>query len=153
MKSKEASYLILVIEDSDFDFKSIMKSFNKCGFKNIVHRITNGDNALDYLFNRGEFVDPIASPSPDLIFLDLNLPGSDGHEILEELKNDPKMRMIPVVIMTSSGNAQDIQNCYARGANSYVIKPTSSEGFLKAIQGLNDYWFKLSILPTTMRTP
>ena len=139
--------LILIVEDNDDDYIATMRAFKKANFANPVRRCTNGDQALDYLFQRGEFSAPGKAPRPGLILLDLNLPGTDGRSVLHTIKAAPELLKIPVVVLTTSNAEQDIEKCYAAGANSYVQKPVDFEGFIRAIARLSEYWLKVSILP------
>ena len=139
--------LILIVEDNDDDYIATMRAFKKANFANPVQRCTNGDQALDYLFRRGEFSAPGKAPRPGLILLDLNLPGTDGRSVLHTIKAAPELLKIPVVVLTTSNAEQDIEQCYAAGANSYVQKPVDFEGFIRAIARLSEYWLKVSILP------
>jgi CheY-like chemotaxis protein len=141
------SQLILFVEDSDDDFFAAQRGFKKAGLKNPIRRCTNGDQALDYLFRRGEFSEPGVAPQPGIILLDLNLPGLDGRDILRLIKEDPKLRKIPVIVLTTSNAAQDIEQCYQDGANSYVQKPVDLQNFFLAIARLKDFWFEIAILP------
>lgn len=138
---------ILVVEDSDDDYYATTRAFKQAGLSNPVRRSTNGDQALDYLYQRGDFAAPGAAPRPGIILLDLNMPGTDGREVLHEIKGDPALRSIPVVVLTTSNAEQDIARCYKDGANSYVHKPVDLEGFIKAIVRLKEYWFEVAILP------
>ena len=147
----ERSQTILVVEDSDDDFYATSRAFKKAGLSNPVERCTNGDQALDYLHQRGEFADRQGEPQPGIILLDLNLPGTDGREVLRELKGDPTLRAIPVIVLTTSAAEQDIQRCYDYGANTYVQKPVDLQGFVLAMSRLKDYWFEVSILPKEER--
>ena len=139
--------LILIVEDNDDDYLATMRAFKKANLANPVRRCTNGDQALDYLLQRGEFSAPDAAPRPNLILLDLNLPGTDGREVLHAIKADQGLQKIPVVVLTTSNAEQDIEQCYAAGANSYVQKPVDFEGFIQSVARLTDYWFNISILP------
>ena len=141
------SQLILIVEDNDDDYIATMRAFKKANFANPVRRCTNGDQALDYLFQRGEFSSPGKAPRPGLILLDLNLPGTDGRSVLHAIKSAPGLQKIPVIVLTTSNAEQDIEQCYAAGANSYVQKPVDFEGFIRAIARLSEYWLKVSILP------
>ena len=114
---------------------------------NPVQRCEDGEEALDYLYQRNQFSDKDKSPRPDLILLDLNLPGTDGREVLEEIKKDPKLKTIPVIVLTTSSDDKDIEKCYQAGANSYIQKPVDLQGFFEAIQRLKDFWFEVAILP------
>ena len=141
------SQTILIIEDNDDDFFATMRAFKKVGLANPVRRCTNGDQALDYLFRRGEFSDNGNAPRPGIILLDLNLPGTDGRQVLRTIKGDPGLKKIPVVVLTTSRARQDIEKCYADGANSYIQKPVDMAGFVQAITRLKEYWFEVALLP------
>ena len=138
---------ILLVEDSPEDFEATLRAFRKSGLKNTVVRCENGDQALDYLYRRGEYADPASSPRPGVVLLDLNLPGTDGRQVLSEIKGDERLRDIPVVVLTTSSDERDINACYRSGANSYIQKPVDVDGFMKAIERLNGYWFEVVILP------
>ena len=139
--------LILIVEDSDDDFLATQRAFKKAGLRNGIRRCTNGDEAVDYLFRRGEFTDPETAPRPGVVLLDLNLPGLDGRDVLQLVKGDSDLCRIPVIVLTTSGAEQDIDRCYADGANTYIQKPVDLEGFFLAISRLKDYWFEVAILP------
>lgn len=140
---------ILVVEDNDEDFEACNAALSDDGnLANPIVRCTTGDDALDYLQNRGIYKNQ-KHDIPGLILLDLNLPGTDGRSVLAEIKSDKVLRMIPVVVMTSSRDSRDIQACYSAGANSYIVKPVDLDGFLKAIARLKEYWFQISLLPVS----
>jgi len=138
---------ILLVEDSQEDFEITVRSLQKAGLKNPIHHCHDGDDALDYLFHRGAYADSPDAVLPGIILLDLNMPGTDGREVLEELKKDPALRLIPIIVLTTSADERDIQDCYSMGANSYIQKPLDFEGFMKAMSGLKDYWFEVVVLP------
>lgn len=138
---------ILLVEDSPEDFEVTRRAFRKSGLKNPVVLCTDGDQALDFLHRRGRYADPAMSPRPGIILLDLNLPGTDGRQVLEEIKRDEVLKHIPVIVLTTSNDERDVAACYRAGANSYVHKPVNLEGFMEAISRLNDYWFEVVILP------
>ncbi|MCP5007197.1 MAG: response regulator [Planctomycetes bacterium] len=140
--------LILIVEDCPEDYEATVRAFKKLGLLNPVFHCEDGDELLDYLFRRDRYTDPEKFPRPAIILLDLNLPGTDGREVLAEIKRDESLRKIPVVILTTSSDEMDINLCYTAGANSYIQKPVDIEGFFNAIQRLKDYWFKVCILPT-----
>ena len=141
------SQTILIVEDNDDDFFATMRAFKKADLANPVRRCTNGDQALDYLFRRGEFSDNGKAPRPGIVLLDLNLPGTDGRQVLRVVKADPSLKKIPVIVLTTSRARQDIEKCYADGANSYIQKPVNLEGFVQAVTRLKEYWFEIAILP------
>jgi len=138
---------ILIVEDSDDDYLATVRAFKKANLLNPVRRCTNGDQAIDYLLQRGEFSGSGQAPRPNIILLDLNLPGTDGKEVLRMIKADPNLQKIPVIVLTTSSAEQDIEQCYAAGANSYVQKPVDLVGFIQSVARLTDYWFNVSILP------
>ena len=138
---------ILIVEDSPEDFEATQRAFLKSGLRNGIRHCQDGDEALDYLFRRGEYTDPEKSPRPGMILLDLNMPGTDGREVLSEVKRDSELRKIPVIVLTTSSDERDIEACYAAGANSYVQKPVGLEGLVDAIQRLHDYWFEIVVFP------
>jgi two-component system response regulator len=135
---------ILLVEDSPEDFETTQRAFRRSGLKNPIVRCSDGDEALDFLFRRG---DHAGAPRPGVVLLDLNLPGTDGREVLTEMKADPELRQIPVIVLTTSSDERDVSACYKAGASSYIQKPVDLEGFMRAIERLNDYWFEVVILP------
>ena len=136
---------ILLVEDSPEDFETTQRAFRRSGLKNPILRCADGDEALDFLFHRGEPTPD--APRPGVILLDLNLPGTDGREVLAEIKASDDLKQIPVIVLTTSADERDVQACYQAGASSYIQKPVDLEGFMKAIERLNDYWFEVVILP------
>jgi len=135
---------ILLVEDSPEDFETTQRAFRRSGLKNPILRCADGDEALDFLFHRGSHAD---APRPGVILLDLNLPGTDGREVLSEIKANDDLKQIPVIVLTTSADERDVQACYQAGASSYIQKPVDVEGFMRAIERLNDYWFEVVILP------
>ena len=138
---------ILLVEDSPEDFEATVRAFKRSGLKNPIVRCEDGDSALDYLHRRGRWADPEKSPRPGVILLDLNLPGTDGREVLIEIKKDEQLRHIPVIVLTTSNDRRDVDACYHAGANSYIQKPVDMDGFMQAIERLNGYWFEVVVLP------
>jgi CheY-like chemotaxis protein len=144
---RQPSQPILLVEDSPEDYEATLRAFRRSGLKNPIFRCEDGDSALDFLFRRGPFADPETSPRPGVILLDLNLPGTDGREVLTEIKKIDGLKQIPVIVLTTSSDERDINACYEAGANSYIQKPVDVDGFVKAIERLNGYWFEVVILP------
>lgn len=138
---------ILLVEDSPEDFEATVRALRRAGLANPIFRCEDGDEALDFLYKRGRFADPKSAPRPGIILLDLNLPGTDGREVLTTVKADPALRSIPVVVLTTSTDERDIERCYHAGANSYVNKPVDLDGFLRAVQRLKEFWFEIVIVP------
>ncbi len=138
---------LLLIEDSDEDFAATTRALRQVNLSLEIHRCATGDEALAYLYRRGTFSAPAHAPRPHLMLLDLNLPGTDGRDLLAGIKADAQLRGIPVVVLTTSNNPKDIYDCYQRGANSYMIKPVNYLNFKQAMQGLVSYWFQTVVLP------
>ena len=147
LKERRQGYIIMCVEDNPEDRETIRRAFKKVGLVNPMLHFDDGDEALDYLFRRDNFVDAKKNPLPNMILLDLNLPGTDGFEILAEIKQDVKLKKIPVVVLTTSSDERDIEKCFQAGANSYIVKPVSFDGFVEAIKRLKDYWFSISVIP------
>jgi two-component system response regulator len=135
---------ILLVEDSPEDCETTERAFRRSGLKNPIHHCADGDEALDFLLRRGKHAE---APRPGVVLLDLNLPGTDGREVLTEIKSHPDLKQIPVIVLTTSSDDRDVSACYKAGANSYIQKPVDLEGFMRAIERLNDYWFEVVILP------
>lgn len=138
---------VLIVEDSDDDFFATARAFKKANLLNPVQRCTNGDQALDYLYQRGEFASPASAPRPGFVLLDLNLPGTDGREVLRVTKSDPLLRQIPILVMTTSDAEQDIARCYDAGANTYIKKPVDLSGFVESVSRLKEFWLGVAVLP------
>lgn len=138
---------VLLVEDSPEDTEATLRALKKAGMSAAVFHCHSGDDGLDFLFHRGKYFDPIEAPRPCVILLDLNLPGTDGREVLAEIKRDDDLKAIPVVVLTTSTDARDIENCYHIGANSYIKKDVNFNRFFRTIQRLNDYWFNEVVLP------
>ena len=139
--------VILLVEDDPDDQELTKRAFRNSKLRNHLHIVSDGEAALNYLYRRGEYSEPRTSPRPDLILLDLNMPKVDGRTVLNQIKIDPELRQIPVVILTTSSSEEDVIRSYELGVNSYVPKPVHMDGFIKAIQQLEHYWFELVILP------
>jgi CheY-like chemotaxis protein len=140
-------HCLLLVEDSPEDREATIRALAQAGMANPIHWCSNGDDALDYVFQRGKYADGTPAPRPSVILLDLNLPGTDGREVLAEIKGADHLKTIPVLILTTSTDARDIDACYQMGANSYIKKPVDLSGFFRGIQRLTDFWFELAVLP------
>lgn len=135
---------ILLVEDDPADIKLTKRALEKDRILNRIHVVRDGIEAMQFLHQEGEFAD---APRPDLILLDLNMPRKDGRETLHEIKSDPHLQMIPVVVVTTSVEESDIAKSYTEHANSYITKPVDMFQFHKAIQAVNAYWFSVVKLP------
>ncbi|NJL63814.1 MAG: response regulator [Methylacidiphilales bacterium] len=138
---------LLVVEDSDEDFEAFYRGWRKLTTTNPIHRCTNGDEALDFLYHTGKYTSSHPLLRPGLIVLDLNLPGTDGRELLTQIKQDENLRSIPVVVFTTSSNPKDLEICYQQGANSYIIKPINVNRLMNIINILVEYWLQVNSLP------
>lgn len=145
--SRNRPISILMADDDEEDCVLTAKAFRKNHFGNELHFVHDGEELLDYLHNRGRFADAASHPQPGLILLDLNMPRMDGREALEALKSDPRLRHIPVVVLTSSKAELDVVASYNLGVNSYITKPVTFEGLVSVVGNLGNYWFNLVELP------
>ncbi len=135
---------ILLVEDNPGDVELTRESLNSGKIKNKLTIISDGEQALDYLFQRGQFIDVNL---PQIILLDLNLPKIDGREVLHAIKSDEKRREIPVIILSSSRAADDIQESYQLHANCFVTKPVQFEDFMRVVQMIETFWVDIVHLP------
>jgi CheY-like chemotaxis protein len=138
---------ILLVEDNRMDVELTLDAFHEARLGNTVHIASNGQDALDYMFGRGCYADRAAYPLPSLILLDLKLPKIDGHEVLRQIKGTPELKRLPVIILTSSKEEGDRALSYDHGANSYLVKPVSFDGFLEVVRQIEDYWITLNVGP------
>lgn len=143
--------ILLVVEDSNEDFKMLQRLMRRMAVKNPVYRCIDGDEVLKFL-DRQETGNSEAIPLPSVILLDLNLPGLDGRDILARLKQDGSLKEIPVVVFTTSSNPSDIDLCYQRGANGYLVKPMDSEKLQKTVSAFVSYWLDANTPPVSDRS-
>ena len=141
---------ILMAEDDPDDRLLTKQAFKEQRVANDLHFVEDGEDLMDYLRHQGKYVGIAAHPRPGLILLDLNMPRKDGREALAEIKADPVLRRIPVIILTTSKAEEDILRSYDIGANSYITKPVSFAGLAAAIKILGEYWFEIVELPPGM---
>jgi len=135
---------ILLVEDNPGDIVLARVAFEKSKFSVNIDVAMDGEEALDFLYKRGRFTE---APTPDLILLDLNLPAISGSEVLADIKNDEELRVIPVIILTTSQAEWDIIRCYRLHANCFVNKPFGFESFDKVVQSIEEFWFNIVRLP------
>ncbi len=138
---------IMLVEDNDDDHEAMLRSLRKNHFVNPIKWCKTGQEALDCLSGEGDIAGASAGYKPDLILLDLNMPGIDGRHVLHIIKADAALLSIPVIVLTTSTDVRDIAECYKMGANSYIQKPVSFAGLTDAIRTMTDYWFNVAILP------
>jgi len=135
---------ILLVEDSPGDVRLIQEAMKDARVRNIMAVAGDGVEAMDYLRRRGAFV---RVSRPDLILLDLNLPRKNGFEVLKEIKNDPLLKSVPVIVLTTSQSEQDIVKSYELYANAYISKPVDLDQFLAAVKVIEDFWLEIVRLP------
>lgn len=138
---------ILLVEDNEAHAELVIRGMRDQQVANRIHHVTDGEQALDYLFNKGEFADAGKNPRPNLVLLDLRLPKIDGIEVLKTIKESPTLRRVPVVILTSSDAETDIAKSYDFHANSYVVKPLDFRTFTKLMKDLGFYWLGWNAKP------
>jgi CheY-like chemotaxis protein len=144
MKSKKMNLAhILLVEDNEGDIVLTLDAFEECKLKTEISVVRNGQEALDFLYKKEKYTD---AKKPDLILLDINLPIFNGHEVLLQIKTDPILKKIPVIMLTTSSNQKDIDNAYLNYCNSYVKKPLDIGEFLEAILKIEQFWLQLSSL-------
>ncbi len=147
MEVKGKSVALLLAEDDDDDYKLTHDALQLCHLLNDVHRVSNGEELMDYLYRRNAFRDPKDSPTPGLILLDLNMPRKDGRECLREIKANPALKMIPIVVLTTSKAEEDMLRSYELGVNSFIKKPVTFGGLVEAVRVLGRYWFEIVDIP------
>lgn len=135
---------ILLVEDNEGDIELTKEAFEDAKFRNNLHIAEDGDQALDYLFRREGHEN---APIPDIILLDLNLPGTDGREVLEAIKSDTFLKRIPVIVLTSSNADKDIIESYNLHANCYIVKPVNAVKFMEVVQHVENFWVDIVCLP------
>lgn len=147
MKHTRDSVLILMADDDADDCMLTKEALSESRLANDLRFVYDGEELMDYLCHRGKFQAPASAPRPGLILLDLNMPRKDGREALREIKSNPALRQIPIVVLTTSKAEEDIFRTYDLGANSYIIKPVTFEGLVSVIKTLGHYWFEIVELP------
>jgi CheY-like chemotaxis protein len=147
MKAFGATPVILMAEDDPDDRLLSLEALQEARLKKELYFVEDGEELLDYLYRRNRYSKPGTAPRPFLILLDLNMPRKDGREALIEIKSDPTLRYIPVVVLTTSKAEEDIMRSYDIGAASYITKPVTFDGLVEAIRGLGRYWVQIVRLP------
>jgi len=149
MNTNPTKSMVILMADDDADDRLLAKdALAECQLAGDLHFVENGEELLDYLHRRGKYTQMAESPRPGLILLDLNMPKKDGREALREIKADPALRKIPVVVLTTSKADTDIGRIYELGANSFISKPVSFESLVDVMKTIGRYWFEIVELPT-----
>jgi two-component system, response regulator len=140
VKKSHDAVAVMIVDDSEDDVEAARRAFRQAGADAPLQHLFSGEEALEALR-------PGGSPLPDLILLDLNMPGIGGRKTLEAIKLDGRLKHIPVVVLTTSSYEEDVRACYILGANSFVTKPVNFESFAQAIRLVKEYWFDTALLP------
>jgi len=135
---------ILLVEDNEGDILLTTEALDSCKIKNELKIVNDGNEALEFLFKKGEYA---KEKSPNLILLDVNLPKRNGHEVLERIKNEPKLKHIPVIMLTTSSSEVDVKKAYSNHLNCFITKPVSPEDFIHAVTQIEQFWINIVELP------
>ena len=148
MTQNNGQPIVILMADDDADDRMLTKdALGESRVLNEIRFVEDGEELMEYLHRKGKYADPESSPKPGLILLDLNMPKKDGREALKEIKSDPNLRRIPVVIMTTSKAEEDIFRSYDFGASSFITKPVTFDRLVEIVRTLGDYWFSIVELP------
>jgi len=140
--------ITILLADDDADDRMLAKdALKESRLANDLRFVENGEELMEYLRRQGQFADEGKSPTPGLILLDLNMPRKDGREALKEIKSDPNLRHIPIVVLTTSKAEEDIYRTYDLGVNSFITKPVTFDGLVNVMRTLGTYWFEIVELP------
>jgi len=131
---------VLLVEDNPNDQELTLRALKKKNLCNRIHVVSDGAEALDFIFGKGNYVGRTAADLPKVVLLDIKLPKVNGIEVLQKVKSDPALRSLPIVMLTSSKEGPDVQECYRLGANSYIVKPVDFDKFTEAVVNLGFYW-------------
>lgn len=147
MTTNKAHITIVMADDDDDDYLLTKKALNESRLLNKLHRVKDGEELLEYLRHQDKYADQTEYERPGIILLDLNMPRKDGREALKEIKSDPKLRNIPVVVFTTSKAEEDVYKTYELGVNSFITKPVTFDNLIKVMQTLGTYWLEIVELP------
>jgi CheY-like chemotaxis protein len=147
MSDHSRPIVILLADDDEEDRMLAADALEESRVVNDLRFVEDGEELLDYLYHRGQYAAPGSSPTPGLILLDLNMPRKDGREALREIKADPDLRRVPVVVLTTSKAEEDIYRTYDLGANSFITKPVSFDGLVAVMRDIGRYWIEIVELP------
>jgi CheY-like chemotaxis protein len=138
---------VLLIEDNTRDIRLTQRAFKQTEMTHDLRVVRDGDEALAYLHREGAYGDAQSAPRPDVILLDLNLPRMGGHELLRRVKQDPRFKHVPIIVLTTSGRPDDVLQAYDAGANAYLLKPVEFTRFTEVLEQLGKFWLETVQLP------
>ena len=148
MNNKTIKPIIILYADDDPEDRMLAKdAFEESRLANDLHFVEDGEELMDYLLNKGKYTDKKKYPTPGLVLLDLNMPKKDGREAIKEIKKVPKLRPMPIVVLTTTRAEEDILKTYDLGINSFITKPVTFEGLVDIMKALGKYWFEIVELP------
>lgn len=147
MEGQQTRVIILMADDDEDDCMLANEALTESRLQHKLYFVKDGEELMDYLYQRGKYANPKNAPPPSLILLDLNMPKKDGREALREIKTNPTFKHIPVVVLTTSKAEEDIQLSYYLGANSFIIKPITFASLVEVMQTIGKYWFDIVELP------
>lgn len=147
MKGRQATITILMAEDDEDDCMLTREALAESQLSHELYIVRDGEELMDYLYQRGSYTAKSSAPRPSLILLDLNMPKKDGREALKEIKADANLKQIPIVVLTTSKAEEDIYSSYDLGANSFIIKPTTFASLVEVMRTIGKYWFETVKLP------
>lgn len=148
MNNKSIKPIIILYADDDPEDRMLAKdAFEESRLANDLHFVEDGEELMDYLLNKGKYTDEKKYPTPGLVLLDLNMPKKDGREAIKEIKKVPKLRPMPIVVLTTTRAEEDILKTYDLGINSFITKPVTFEGLVDIMKALGKYWFEIVELP------
>jgi CheY-like chemotaxis protein len=148
MKAKNKRSIVILIADDDPEDRMLVKeALEESRLTNKIEFVENGEELVDYLQNKGKYADKEKCPTPGLILLDLNMPKKDGREALKEIKADPHLRVIPIVVLTTSKAEEDILKTYDLGVSSFITKPVTFSALVEVMKTVSKYWFEVVELP------
>jgi CheY-like chemotaxis protein len=142
---------ILVVDDDPADQFLVQEAMRTANLNYDLRIVSDGDEAIEYLYHRGRYAESHRAPRPDLILLDLNMPRYSGRQVARAVKSDPNLRAIPIVVLTTSRLEQDVEDLYDVGVNSYIQKPANFDEFTEALRDLSSYWLSRASLPASQR--
>lgn len=138
---------VLVVEDDDDDYEFLERTLKGCCKETLINWVKDGDQAVDYLFKRGDYEDEIRYPAPDLIFLDIRIPKKNGLEVAKIIKEDPVLKKVPTIMLTTSSSSADVLSAYENGANSYLKKPGGSQEMEQFKNAISLLWSPVVLYP------
>ncbi len=147
MNNSKREVIILVADDDADDRLMTKEALEENRLKNEIRFVVDGEDLMDYLYCRGKYSEEGSAPRPGIILLDLNMPKKDGREALGEIKSDPSLRQIPVIVLTTSSAEEDVFRTYDLGVNSFITKPVSFSSFADVMKSLTRYWFEVVEMP------